>query len=90
MRDIEQIKIDLTLKILRGELDSYADIKNLPINDDLRTFICSISPYCAYYYAKYVDKFPFDETRSAAYKNPWWRRYYISSFGEPLIWRINE
>ena len=69
MRSIEEIKIDLTLKILRGEFDPSDDFEDLPINDELRTFICSISPYCAYSYAALVDKKPLDETRTAACKD---------------------
>jgi hypothetical protein len=76
MADIEQIKINLTLKKLSGTLDSYEDIKDLPIDDELRTFVCSINSECAYFYAKYVDKGPHDDTRKAACKSPEDATYY--------------
>jgi hypothetical protein len=69
MKSIEEIKIELTLKMLAGKI-SYLDIKDLPIDDELRTFVCSIGPFYARYYAQYVEAAPNNETREAACKDP--------------------
>ena len=42
------------------------DMDNIPIDDEVRTFACSISPNFALLYAQYVDKGPHDITRTIA------------------------
>ena len=69
MKAIEEIKIELTLKMLSSGKISYLDIKDFPINDELRTFVCSIGPFYARIYAEYVDKCPRDDTRESACKS---------------------
>ena len=84
MKSIEEIKIELTLLVLSGEI-LYKGIRNLPVNNELRTFVCNISPYAAYRYAYFVDKSPHYETRKASYKDPKWKEEYIKyieGFGE--------
>ena len=82
MKTIEQIKIELTLKKLRGDRPTLEDIKDLPKNDDVRTFICELDSFAAYLYAKWVDNGPCDETRNAAYRMPLMKRAYIRFLGE--------
>ena len=78
MKTIEEIKIELTLKKLSGEPIPWISIKDLPIDDDLRTFVCSLGPECSCYYAGYVDKKPHSETREGACKDPNWAFKYAS------------
>jgi hypothetical protein len=71
MKTIEEIKIELTLKMLSGDIlpkDIYPDF---PVDDELRTFICSLDPFCAYNYASNVDKKPHNETRVASCRYPY-------------------
>ena len=70
MSNIEKIKEQFAMKYMAGQL-KYNDIYQLPINDNLKTFICSLGAEWAYYYACEVDKKPTDETREAACKDPW-------------------
>jgi hypothetical protein len=82
MKSIEEIKIELTLKMLSGTLDSYEDIKDLPIDDELRTFVCSLGSIYAYLYASEIDKSPRDDTREAACKDPEYAYLYASEIDE--------
>ena len=82
MKSIEEIKIDITLKILRGEFNDYNHIQNLPVDDELRTFICGISPRCAYMYANLVDRKPHSETRTASCKDPGYAYLYARNVDE--------
>ena len=75
MKSIEDIKIELTLKMLQGSLDQY-DIEKLPKNDELRSFICQFEPRYAYCYASLIDEAPHPETRTAACKDPEWAYIY--------------
>ena len=70
MKSVEEIKIELTLKMLSGSVILYSDIASLPIEDSLRTFVCSLGCYNAHTYAYEVDKCPNDETRAASCKDP--------------------
>jgi hypothetical protein len=70
MNEIEKIKEQLAMNCIIGILEEE-DIKNLPKDNDLRTFVCSLGPCYAYYYARNVDKCPTEETRIAACKNSW-------------------
>ena len=67
--NIEQIKIDLTLKMLAGNLTRY-DFVSLPKNDELRTFICSTGSQSARWFALEVDKRSCPETDEAIQKDP--------------------
>jgi hypothetical protein len=73
--DIEKIKEQLAMKYVAGRLVED-DIYDLPIDDELRALICSFSPQCAYWYAKYVDRGPNNETRIAVCKDPFWSHHY--------------
>jgi hypothetical protein len=75
VNNIEKIKEKLAIKYMAGRLVEN-DIWNLPINDELRTFICSLGSRCAYWYARYVDKSPTEETRTVACKDSECACYY--------------
>ncbi len=62
---IEQLKADLLVKHLGGTL-GWIDIRYLPIDDSIRTFVCGLDPQWAYWYALDVDRKPHSETRTAA------------------------
>ena len=68
-KPIEEIKIDLTLKKLSCTPIRPETIISLPKDDDLREFICTLNPSCAYWYAKFVDRDPHDSTRKASSKD---------------------
>ena len=54
MKSIEEIKIELTLKMLaRGLL--WEDFVYLPIDDELRTFVDTLGPECASWYSAYAE-----------------------------------
>ena len=82
MRDIEQIKIELTLKKLANGSINWFDIGDVFQNDDLRTFMCSLGNFEAFLYAKFIDKAPTDETREKSYTKSLTKRAYIREFGE--------
>jgi hypothetical protein len=87
MNDIEKIKEKLAMKYMAGRLGED-DIRGLPIDDELRTFLCSLGSYYgsyyAYCYARDVDRKPTDETRTAACKDSRWAYYYaVDVDGEP-------
>ena len=45
--------------------------KNVPKSDEIRTLICGLgNSWCAYSYARCIDKGPTDETRTVACKAP--------------------
>jgi len=51
--------------------------KNVPKSDEIRTLICGLgNPWCAYSYARCIDKGPTDETRTVACKDPYEAYYY--------------
>jgi hypothetical protein len=75
MQYIEKIKEQLAMKYVAGNL-RFEDIKVLPKNDEVRIFMCSLSSLEAYWYAKYIDKSPTEETRIAACKNSTWAFHY--------------
>ena len=79
MKSIEEIKIELTLKMLSGKI-LWSDIDRLPVNDELRTFVCSLGPKYARWYAGYVDRRVHLETREAAYKDPHQKHWYMYEF----------
>jgi hypothetical protein len=70
MSDIENIKEELAMKYMAGTL-AEEDNRGLPKNDELRTFVCSLGSFWAYYYARHIDKSPTEETRVAVCKDPW-------------------
>jgi len=54
--------------------------KNISKSDEIRTLICELgNPWSAYYYARYIDKKPTDETRTASCRGSdgayWYARY---------------
>ena len=64
-------KEDIILLFLEDpdKLETEIWNKNVPKSDEMRTLICELgSPYCAYCYARDIDKKPTDETRTAACK----------------------
>ena len=65
MKSIEEIKIELTLKMLSGTLTTYDIRYDLPKDDELRTFVCSLGPKYAYTYAVHVDREYHEETKKA-------------------------
>ena len=75
INDIEKIKERLAMKYMAGTLKTQ-DIDCLPIDNGLRTLICSFDPCYACHYAEEVDKKPTDETRTGACKNSIWAYYY--------------
>lgn len=76
MKSIEEIKIELTLKKLAGEEFTWKDIYNLPQNDGLRSFICSLGAKPAFLYAKFVDYSPHEDTREACYRHQFYKLKY--------------
>ena len=67
--EIEEIKKDIVLKELEGGL-LFEDVVYLPVNDEIRTFICLFNPIYSRWYAQFVDKGPGDETRKASCRSP--------------------
>jgi hypothetical protein len=75
MKSIEEIKIELTIKMLAGTL-RRTDFVSLPKNDELRTFICSMGSPSARWFALEVDKRSCPETDEAIQKDPEQYRFY--------------
>ncbi len=75
---IENIKSELSTKYANETLN-WADIKDLPVDDSLRTFVCQLGPEWAFGYAVYVDKKPHNETRTAASRDPYYAFAYAFS-----------
>jgi hypothetical protein len=67
--EIEEIKKEIVLKELEGGL-LFEDVVSLPVNDEIRTFICLFNPIYSRWYAQFVDKGPGDETRKASCRSP--------------------
>ena len=67
--NIEEIKKEILLKIMSEKDLTRHYVETLPIDDSLRTFMCSLGPEFAYLYAHWVDKCPYEETRKAACKD---------------------
>jgi hypothetical protein len=84
MSNIEKIKEQLATKYMAGTLEEY-DFGELPSNDALRIFICSLGPIFAYCYAQYVDKKPTKETRIAACKDSFFAYCYAHNVDEKPI-----
>jgi len=66
-------KEDIILLFLEDPLKLDDEIWNgtVPKSNKIRTLICELGDlWCAYWYAKYIDKKPTDETRTAACKTP--------------------
>ena len=79
--EIEELKKEILLKIMNRErMGNY--MYALPIDGELRTFMCELSPLYALRYAKLVDKCPHEETRKASYRDPRWKCSYKARFGE--------
>ena len=74
--DIEEIKKEILLKIMRNGEGSWRYIKTLPKDDTLRVFICELGHVYAYYYACYVDESAHPYTRTSACRKPKWAYYY--------------
>jgi hypothetical protein len=51
-------------------------------HDKVRELFCTFGSKSAYCYALEVDKCPKEATRSAAYKDKFWKDLYIEKFGE--------
>jgi hypothetical protein len=68
LSDIEKIKEELAMKYMAGNLKTE-DIENLPVDDSLRIFICSLGSNFAFAYAENIDHGPHDETRNACSKD---------------------
>jgi hypothetical protein len=81
---IEEIKKELLLKVMTEGKLSHKYIENLPIDNELRTFLCELGPLYAYWYAYYVDRkyfmvsgdYPWEETREAACRDPGYAYWY--------------
>jgi len=76
MKTIDEYKKEILLMIMTGEILPYDFMISLPIDDDLRTFMCSLGPMCAYQYADLVDEFPRSITRKEACKDPQYAYLY--------------
>ena len=85
MKSIEEIKIELTLKMLSGKI-LWSDIDRLPVNDELRTFVCSLGPKYARWYAGYVDRRVHPETQWECSKDRQASRWYNVTFMLALKW----
>jgi hypothetical protein len=76
MSNIEKIKEELAMKHMAGTLKEE-DFWDLPKDNKLRIFVCSLGPKEAYYYAYFVDnKIPNKETRNSVCKDPQFAYWY--------------
>ena len=78
MKSIEEIKKEILLKIMSGRDLSWEYGKTLPIDDELRTFMCELGSKYSYRYARFIDKCPHEETRKEACKDPKYAYWYAS------------
>ena len=80
-------KEDIILLFLEDpqKLETEIFKENVPKSDEIRTLICELgNPWCAYWYAKWVDKKPTDETRTAACKDSKYADWYAQDIdGKP-------
>jgi len=79
MEDSLLTKEDIILLFLEGPAKLLNEIwdGNMPKSDEIRALICELgNPWCAYSYAKWVDRKPTDETRDVAFKDPWFTYCY--------------
>jgi hypothetical protein len=51
-------------------------VGSLPKNDELRELLCGLNPNFAYWYARYVDCGPNDETRKSCCVDPFYSYRY--------------
>jgi hypothetical protein len=85
MQNIEKIKERFAIKyiIATGGLEKKLldlleeeEVWNWPVDNKLRTFLCSFGPIGAYYFAVFLDKNPTEETRIAVCKDSYWAYAY--------------
>ena len=70
MKTIDEYKKEILLGIMSESIIDWDYIVDLPINDELRTFMCELGPIYSFLYAANVDECPNDETRKGACREP--------------------